>query len=174
MEAEEHRPQLASTNPLERLNKAIKRRSRVIGFFPNNAAIVHLVGPCLAVQPDEWQGTRGYMSQQSLARAIRPDESQPPALLEEQQAAREDSAGGPDLHHLTRHKPCSGFCVGWICLVTLRHLLIARICAARCSKTSASAVRFVARYKPARFSRLVATLGWLGPSAFSEIDSARL
>ena len=54
------------------------------------------------------------------------------------------------------------------------HLLIARIFAARCCNASASAFRFVARYKAARFSRLVATLGWSGPSAFSRIASARL
>lgn len=41
----EHWPQLASTNSLERLNKEIKRRSRVIGIFPNNAAIIRLMGP---------------------------------------------------------------------------------------------------------------------------------
>jgi putative transposase len=54
----EHWPQLASTNPLERLNKEIKRRSRVVGIFPNNAAIVRLVGTLLAEQTDEWQVTR--------------------------------------------------------------------------------------------------------------------
>jgi putative transposase len=81
----DHWPQLASTNPLERLNKEIKRRSRVIGIFPNNAAIVRLVGTLLAEQTDEWQVTRRYMSQESLARVISPDN--PQALLEGQQAA---------------------------------------------------------------------------------------
>lgn len=63
----EHWPQLASTNSLERLNKEIKRRSRVVGIFPNNAAIVRLVGALLAEQTDEWQVTRRYMTQEALA-----------------------------------------------------------------------------------------------------------
>jgi len=82
----EHGPQRASTNPLERLDKEIKRRSRVIGIFPNDAAIVRLVGTLLEEQTDEWQVTRRYMSQETLARVITP-ETESQALLETKQAA---------------------------------------------------------------------------------------
>lgn len=68
----EHRPQLASTNPLELLNKEIKHRSRVIGIFPNDAAIIRLVGALPEGQTDEWQVTRRYMSQETLARVNSP------------------------------------------------------------------------------------------------------
>ncbi len=79
-------PQLASTNPLERLNKEIKRRARVVEIFPNDAAVVRLVGALLSEQTDEWQVTRRYMSQDALGRAQRGLEIQAP-LIEDPQAA---------------------------------------------------------------------------------------
>ena len=69
----EHWKQIASTNPLERLNKEIKRRSNVIGIFPNDRAILRLVGALMVEQNEEWRLTRRYMSHESLARVINPD-----------------------------------------------------------------------------------------------------
>jgi putative transposase len=64
----EHWPQLHSTNPLERLNGEIKRRTDVVSIFPNEEAIVRLVGALLLEQNDEWAASRArYMSLEKLA-----------------------------------------------------------------------------------------------------------
>ena len=64
----EHWAQIASTNPLERVNREVKRRSDVIGIFPNDEAIVRLVGALMLETNDEWAVARRYMSLETLAR----------------------------------------------------------------------------------------------------------
>jgi transposase-like protein len=63
----DHWAQIASTNPLERLNGEIKRRSDVVGIFPNDRSIIRLVGALMLEQNDEWAVSRRYMSLESLA-----------------------------------------------------------------------------------------------------------
>jgi len=64
----DHWTQLHSTNSLERLNKEVKRRTNVVGIFPNDEAIVRLVGALLLEQNDEWAVTRRYMSLETVAK----------------------------------------------------------------------------------------------------------
>jgi transposase-like protein len=63
----EHWTKLHSTNPLERLNGEIKRRTNVVGIFPNEAAIYRLVGALLLEQTDDWSIQRRYLTLETLA-----------------------------------------------------------------------------------------------------------
>jgi putative transposase len=76
----EHWAQIASTNPLERLNKEIKRRADVVGIFPNDEAVIRLVGALMLEQSDEWAVSRRYFSLESLASLADTDALKLPAV----------------------------------------------------------------------------------------------
>ena len=64
----QHRAKIHSTNPIERLNGEIKRRSDVVGIFPNEAAVTRLIGAILLEQNDEWAVQRArYMTLETIA-----------------------------------------------------------------------------------------------------------
>lgn len=79
----QHRVKLHSTNPLERLNKEVKRRADVVGIFPTEGAIVRLIGAVLMEQNDEWAVQTRYMQVEPMTELLATGEAERPQITAE-------------------------------------------------------------------------------------------
>ena len=68
----QNRTKIHSTNPIERLNKEVKRRADVVGIFPNEGSIIRLIGAVLLEANDEWQTQHRYMQTEPMAELMAP------------------------------------------------------------------------------------------------------
>ena len=99
-----HWRKIASTNPLERINKEIKRRSNVVGIFPDDASVIRLVGAVLVDQHDDWAATeRRYLSEGSMALIDTPtpggDHQPTPTNSTPRNIAAQHRGSHPHFHH---------------------------------------------------------------------------